>query len=78
VLKNGLKLTVALGPGAFADVSITHTAFLQDAATQTYLTPGAALGVRFNKTSGLRVAYQGDFADGFNSHGGTVTLFFNY
>jgi hypothetical protein len=78
VLKNGIKFTQALGPGAFADVSITHTAFLQDAATQTYLTPGAGIGVRFGKTSGLRVAYQGDFADGFNSHGGTVTLFFNY
>jgi hypothetical protein len=78
VLKNGIKFTQALGPGAFADVSITHTAFLQDAATRTYLTPGAAIGLRFNRTSGLRVAYQGDFADGFNSHGGTVTLFFNY
>ena len=65
-------------PAAFFDASITHTAFLQDAAVETYLTPSFGLGFRFNKTSGIRLAYRGDIADGFNTHGGSVTLFFNY
>ena len=78
IVKNGVKFTQALGRSFFADASLTHTAFLQDAALDSYLTPGAAIGVRFNPTSGLRLAYQGDHGDGFTSHGGTVSLFFNY
>ena len=78
IVKNGVKFTQALGRAFFADASVTHTAFLQDAALDSYLTPGAAIGLRFNRTSGVRVAYQGDHGDGFSSHGGTVTLFFNY
>lgn len=78
IVKNGVKLTRALGRSSFADVSLTHTAFLQDAALDSYLTPGAAIGLRFNPTSGVRLAYQGDHGDGFSSHGGTITLFFNY
>lgn len=78
IVKNGIKLTQALGRSFFADASITHTAFLQDAALDSYLTPSAAFRLRFNRTSGVRVAYQGDHGDGFSSHGGAVTLFFNY
>ena len=78
VVKNGIKLTHALGRGGFIDASITHTAFLQEAAVDMYLTPGAGIGLRFGPTSGIRVAYQGDWGDGFTSHGGNVTLFFNY
>jgi hypothetical protein len=78
ILKNGLKLTVALGRGGFVDAAITHTAFLQEAAVDSYLTPGVGVGLRFGPTSGVRFAYQGNYGDGFTSHGGNVTLFFNY
>ena len=78
IVKNGVKFTRALGRAFFADASLTHTAFLREAALDSYLTPGAAIGLRFNRTSGVRVAYQGDHGDGFSSHGGTVTVFFNY
>jgi hypothetical protein len=78
VLKNGVKLTQALGRGGFVDASITHTAFLQEAAVGTYLTPGVGVGLRFGPTSGVRFAYRGNYGDGFTSHGGAVTLFFNY
>jgi hypothetical protein len=78
VVKNGVLVTQALGDRAFIDGGVTLTNFLQDAAIGQYLTPEAGVGLMFNDRAGLRVAYRGDFADGFTSHGGTVQLFFNY
>jgi hypothetical protein len=76
VLKNGLKLTQNIGP-VYLDVGATYTNFLQDAALQNYWTPTIGIGTGFGSV-GLRVAYQGDFGDGYRSHGGSVSLYLNY
>lgn len=76
VMKHGLKLTKAIGPLS-VDVGLTYTDFLQDSAVDQYWSPsvGAVLGLG---TLGVRVAYQGDFADGYEAHGGNVTVYLNY
>ena len=76
VMKHGIMLTQGLGPLS-VDVGITYTDFLQEAAVDNYLSP--TLGVTLGAGSvGVRVAYQGDMADGFTSHGGMVMVYFNF
>ena len=76
VLKNGLKLTQGLGPISI-DAGITHTDFLEESAIDYYWSPtvGVVGGIG---TVGIRLAYQGDFGEDYESHGGTVTLYLNY
>ena len=76
VMKHGLKLTQALGPVS-VDVGMTYTAFLQEAAIDHYWSPSIGLVGGFG-TIGIRVAYQGDFADHYTSHGWSVMVYFNY
>jgi hypothetical protein len=76
VLKNGIKLTAGLGP-VFLDFGATYTNFLQDAAVKNYVSPSIGIGTGSGGV-GLRVSYQGDFADNYRSHGGMVSLYLNY
>lgn len=80
IVKNGVRVSYMFVQGLVADAGITHTGFLEDAAVDSYLTPSVGLGIYFSakQTSGVRVAYRGDFGDGYDSHGGTAQLFFNY
>lgn len=80
IVKNGVRGSFEVVHGLVLDAGITHTAFLQEAAVDSYLTPSVGLGIYFSakQTSGVRVAYKGDFGDGYDSHGGTAQLFFNY
>jgi hypothetical protein len=76
VMKHGIKLTQNIGP-VFLDAGITYTDFLQTSAIDHYLTPTIGIGTGFGSV-GVRVAYQGDFGDGFRSHGGNVSIYLNY
>ena len=76
VIKNGVKLTQGLGPLSL-DAGITHTDFLDESAIDYYWSPTVGL-VGGLGTVGVRVAYQGDFGEDYESHGGTVTLYLNY
>ena len=76
VMKHGIKLTQNLGP-VFLDVGVTYTDFLQESAIDHYLTPSVGIGTGLGSL-GLRVAYQGDYGDGYRSHGGSVSLYLNY
>ncbi|HEX8911484.1 MAG TPA: hypothetical protein VF796_03920 [Humisphaera sp.] len=78
ILKNGIKVSYDLGPGAFLDGGVTYTNFLKDAAVSSYWTPTVGVGLRFGPDSGLRVAYEGHFGDGYNAHGGVVQLYLNH
>jgi hypothetical protein len=76
VLKNGIKLTQGIGP-LYIDVGATYTNFLQDAAVESYVTPTFGVGGNLG-TMGIRVAYHGDFADNYRSHGAAVSLYWNF
>jgi hypothetical protein len=76
VMKHGLKLTQNIGP-VFLDVGLTYTDFLQNAAIDNYLTPTIGIGTGLGSV-GIRVSYQGDFGDGYRSHGGNVAIYLNY
>ena len=76
VMKHGVKLTQNIGP-VFLDVGLTYTDFLQTSAIDHYLTPTVGIGTGFG-TLGIRLSYQGDFGDGYRSHGGNVSVYLNY
>ena len=77
MLKNGAKITAGLGP-LYVDVGATYTNFLQEAAMESYWSPTLGFGFGFGAGAGLRVSYQGDFGDGYRSHGAMATLYLNY
>jgi hypothetical protein len=77
IAKNGIQLTRTFGD-AFVDASITCSNFLKEAAVDHYWTPAVGVGLRFGQSSGVRLGYHGDFADGFTNHGGDVELFFAF
>ena len=62
----------------YVDASVAYTNFLQDAAVDGYWTPSVGFGFKFNDASGLRIAYEGDFANNYTSNGGTIQLYFGY
>lgn len=80
ILKNGVQVIRTFGAAGrgFVDAGVAYTNFLDEAATDNYITPSAGVGVRFGTASGLRVGYHGNFADNFTTHGGDVTLFFSF
>jgi hypothetical protein len=80
ILKNGVRLSYLFADNVYVDGSLTHTKFLEDAAVDDYLSPGAGLGFYFgdSHSSGIRLAYQANIADELDSHGGSVQLYFNY
>jgi hypothetical protein len=77
ILKNGLMVTQKFGDG-FVDAGVTYTNFLEDAAMDHYWSPTVGVGVNFGESSGLRLAYNGDFGDGYRAHGATVQLWFSH
>ena len=80
VLKNGVRLSYLVFDQMFVDASITHTALLEDAFLDDWISPGAGVGFFFSdrQRTGLRLAYRGDFGDDYDVHGGSASLFFNY
>jgi hypothetical protein len=67
ILKNGVDATYAFYQWCYADLSLTYTNFLAQAAMSGYVTPSVGIGFRLgqNNAADLLVSYVGDF--------GTVT-----
>jgi len=77
IVKNGLQVARDLGDGAFIDVGVAYTNFLEDAFVDNYISPDLGIGFRLGG-SVLRIGYHGDFADNFTLHGANATLVFSY
>jgi hypothetical protein len=77
IFKNGLQITKSFG-NFFLDASGTWTDFTHDAFVSGYFTPELGIGFRFgpHNNCGLRVGYQGNFGNNFNSNGGDIMLYF--
>jgi hypothetical protein len=54
---------------------VAYTNLLDEAAVENYWSPEVGVGVRWHEGSGLRVAYRGDYGDGFTNHGASVQLY---
>ncbi len=67
IWKNGLKTTVNIGENFYIYGTVTYTQFLQNAAVDTYWTPGAGFGFRSPNGFNLTFGYSGDFAVGYRS-----------
>ncbi len=68
ILKNGLLIGKDLTNSFYVFGSLTHTAFLDDAAIDEYLSPGVGLGLGGPGRWHFRLAYQGDIADEMDVH----------
>jgi hypothetical protein len=78
IVKNGLKVTYALGVGLSLDAGCSYTDLFNQAKVRGYYSPEAGIEIRLGPNGGLRVGYQGDFASGYRGTSGVVQLFFRY
>jgi hypothetical protein len=78
ISKNGLRAAYTPKCGGFLDVSLTYSNLLYSAQVENYLTPEAGIGYQFGRGSFVRLGYSGDFANGFNDNGGSLTFVFAF
>jgi hypothetical protein len=78
IFKNGLQLSKSFGH-FFFDISGTWTDFLHTAYVPGYFTPELGVGFCFgqNNSCGVRVGFQGNYGEHYNTTGGNVTLYFS-
>lgn len=74
VLINGGRVTAPIGDNAYAYGGLAYTRFLEDAAVEDYFTPAIGVGYRSGNGFDFRLGYEGDFGDGYTSHGARVGL----
>ncbi len=65
IWKNGLKGTANIGENFFVYGTVTYSQFLQNAAVDTWWSPGAGVGFRQPDGLSVTIGYSGDFGDGF-------------
>ena len=65
IWKNGLKGTANIGESFYVYGTVTYTQFLQNAAVDTWWSPGAGIGFRQPDGSSITVGYSADIGDGF-------------
>ena len=77
--KNGLQYQKNFGP-VVLDVSGTWTNFLRNTYVDGYFTPEVGVGFKFGRanTAGFRLGYVGNFGNGYNTNGGSATLYFSF
>ncbi|MHC5007539.1 MAG: hypothetical protein ACYTGF_09310 [Planctomycetota bacterium] len=68
ILKAGGKVTQRLGDNLYIYGTFVYSTFLQDAAIDDWITPGAGLGYRLANGLNISAGYTGDIADGYNTH----------
>ena len=78
LFKNGVQLVRAFGYGLSADVSATYSTFVADAATDQYWTPRLELAWRPSPNFALRIGYQADLANRYQSQGGDFQFDYRY
>jgi hypothetical protein len=68
ILKGGVKATQNIGENFYVYGSFVYSSFVQPAAVDQWMTPGAGFGYRVANGLNLTVGYSGDLADGYASH----------
>jgi hypothetical protein len=68
IVKVGGKVTQRLGDNFFIYGTFVYTTFLEDAAVDDWITPGAGLGYRLENGLNISAGYTADIADGYDSH----------
>ena len=78
LVKNGVQLVRSFDYGLSADVSVTYSGFIANAATDQWWTPH--LGVAWQPTPNLalRLAYRADLANRYTAQGGEFSVDFKY
>jgi len=65
IWKNGLKGTANIGENFYVYGTVTYSQFIQDAAVDTWWSPGGGIGFRQPDGSSVTVGYSADLGDGF-------------
>ena len=65
IWKNGLKATANIGESFYVYGTVTYSQFLQNAAVDSWWSPGAGVGFRQPDGLSVTIGYSGDFGDGF-------------
>ncbi len=74
IVKAGFKVTQSIGENFYVYTSFTFSSFLQPAAVDEFITPGAGFGYRTRSGLNISAGYTGDIGNGFNGHQLRATL----
>jgi len=77
-VKNGIKASWTPAQHFFIDAGATYTNFLHAAAVQSYVSPIAGVGWRFDSRSSIRIGYHGDYGNGYSASGADVSLYLSF
>jgi len=77
IFKNGLQVSKSWG-NFFIDASGSWTDFANAAYVDGYFSPEVGLGLKFgpDQNCGLRVGFEGNYGNNYNTNGGNVMLYF--
>jgi len=64
----GGKASYHLGDNAYVFAGLSYSDFLDDAAVDSFVSPTAGVGLRTQNGFNVRLAYEGDFGDGYEAH----------
>ena len=78
LFKNGVQLTRRFGYGLSVTGSCTYSTFVANAATDQWWTPRLGVAWNFSPNFALRVAYQADLANRYQSQGGDFSIDYRY
>ena len=78
LFKNGVQLIRRFDYGLSANVSATYSSFVADAATDQWWTPRVGVAWNFSPNFAVRLAYQADLANRYQSQGGDFQIDYRY
>jgi len=78
ILKVGGRAEYSFDDEIYVYGGLAYTDFLEDAAIDNYLSPAGGIGLRTEHGFNINVGYEGDLADGYESHRGHVGLRFSF
>lgn len=67
-IRLGGKASYHIGDNAYVFLGASYSDFLDDAAVDNYYSPTAGFGFRTAGGFNIRLAYEGDFGDGYEAH----------
>ncbi len=76
--KNGVQLIRRFDYGLSASVSATYSSFIANAATDQWWTPRVGVAWNFSPNFTVRLAYQADLANRYQSQGGDFQIDYRY
>jgi hypothetical protein len=78
IMKVGGRAEYSFDDEIYIYGALAYTDFLENAAIDNYISPAGGIGMRTEHGFNINIGYEGDLADGYESHRGHVGLRFSF